>query len=109
MAKYSIVYLLPITYTTHVSILVKPWTDNAGSYNASQMGISWTYSSSTYIGAQSTRIQVGSKNKPQTSNWTIQTPVSCFGSNKKITAIAIIIIFELIQMLKIFFKVQGDF
>ena len=51
--------------------------------------ISWTYSSSTYISCSSGKIQIGSKNKPQTSAWTIQTPVSSFGSGKAIKAVSI--------------------
>lgn len=35
---------LPITYTTYISLEVQPWTDNSGSYSASQTGISWTLS-----------------------------------------------------------------
>ena len=50
----------------------------------------WTYSSSTYIGcSDNEKIQVGSKNNPQTSNWTIQIPVSSFGTNIKVTKVAI--------------------
>ena len=52
-------------------------------------GKSWTYTSSTYIGVTNSRIQVGSSNKPQTSNWTIQIPISSFGTNIKVTKVAI--------------------
>ena len=51
--------------------------------------IEWAYSSSTYIAQNNGNIQIGSKNNPQTSNWTIQTPISNFGQSIKITAISI--------------------
>lgn len=75
------------TYTFNNSIPTTGWTSSGGSQTINS--ISWSYSSSTYIGAQATRIQIGSKNNPQTSAWTIQTPVSSFGNNKKITAVSI--------------------
>ena len=74
-------------YTFNSSIPTTGWTTSGGSQTINS--ISWSYSSSTYIGAQATRIQIGSKNNPQTSAWTIQTPVSSFGNNKKITAVSI--------------------
>ena len=52
-------------------------------------GKAWTYSSSTYIGVTNSRIQVGSSNNPQTSNWTIQIPINSFGTNIKVTKVAI--------------------
>ena len=76
----------PTTYT-FTSIPTTGWSKNGGSQTINS--ISWTYSSSTFIGEQSSKIQVGSKNNPQTSAWTIQTAVSNFGTNKKVTAIAI--------------------
>lgn len=51
--------------------------------------ITWSYSSATYLSLNSSKIQIGSQKKPQTSAWTIQTAVSNFGSGKKITAISI--------------------
>ena len=57
--------------------------------NVTINGKTWTYSASTYIGSNGSRIQVGSSNNPQGSNWTIQIAVSSFGSGKKITAVAI--------------------
>lgn len=51
--------------------------------------ISWTYSVATYLGSTATQIQVGSKNNPQTTAWTIQTPISSFGENKVVTAVSI--------------------
>ena len=75
------------TYTFNSSIPTKGWSTSGGSQNINSK--SWTYSSSTYIGAQATRIQIGSQNNPQTSAWTIQTNVSNFGDNIRITSIAI--------------------
>lgn len=50
----------------------------------------WTYSSSTYIGcSDKEKIQVGSSKNPQTFNWTIQIPISSFGTNIKVTKVAI--------------------
>ena len=62
------------------------WSANGGTMSIN--GKSWTYSSSTYIGLNSSKIQIGSKNNPQTSNWTIQIPISSFGSNVKVTKVA---------------------
>ncbi len=75
------------TYTFNSSIPTTSWSTSGGSQTINS--ISWTYSSSTYIGATAARIQIGSKNNPQTSNWTIQTAISNFGSGKKVTAVAI--------------------
>jgi uncharacterized repeat protein (TIGR02543 family) len=75
------------TYTFNSSIPTTGWSTSGGSQTINSK--SWTYSSCTYIGAQATRIQIGSQKKPQTSAWTIQTAVSNFGSGKKITSIAI--------------------
>lgn len=65
-----------------------------GTYSASGgtstiNGVKWTYSSATYCSLNSSKIQIGSKNNPQTSNWTIQTAISNFGSGKKVTAISL--------------------
>ena len=76
----------PQTYNFS-SLPTTGWTTSGGSQTINSK--SWTYSSSTYIGNSSSRIQVGSKNNPQTSDWTISTAVSNFGSGKKITAISI--------------------
>ena len=64
----------------------KGWSTNGGSQTIN--GVTWTYSSSTYIGGGQ-RIQVGSKNNPQTTDWTIQAPISSFGQNKMVTAVSI--------------------
>lgn len=69
------------------SIPTTGWSTSGGSQTIN--GISWTYSSCTYIGESSSRIQIGSKNKPQTTAWTIQTPISAFGSGKAITGVSI--------------------
>lgn len=69
------------------SIPTTGWTTSGDSKTINS--ISWTYSSSTYIGATADKIQIGSKNNPQTTAWTIQTAVSNFGSGKKVTSIAI--------------------
>ena len=64
------------------------WKTNGGSQTIN--GKSWTYTSSTYIGcSDKAKIQIGSKNNPQTSNWTIQIPISSFGTNIKVTKVAI--------------------
>lgn len=47
--------------------------------------VNWTYTTSTYIAYSNGRLQIGSKNNPQTTDWSISTPVSSFGSNVKIT------------------------
>ncbi len=51
--------------------------------------VTWTYGSAEYLAISSNEVQIGSKNNPQTSGWTISTPVSSFGENQKITSIAI--------------------
>ena len=76
----------PATYTFS-SIPTTGWSSSGGSQTIN--GISWTYSSGTYVGQNGGRIQVGSSNNPQGYNWTIQTAISNFGSGKKITAVAI--------------------
>lgn len=73
------------TYTT--GTIPTGWSASGGSMTMNT--ISWTYSSATYLGVTSGKIQVGSSKKPQTSNWTIQTAISNFGSGKKVTAISI--------------------
>ena len=86
-AAFTGAWATPTTYTFNSSIPTSGWSTSGGSKTINS--ISWTYSSCTYIGAQSTRIQIGSKNNPQTSDWTISTAVTNFGSEKKITAISI--------------------
>ena len=76
----------PTTYNFS-SIPTTGWSTSGGSQTIN--GKSWTYSSCTYIGNSSSKIQVGSKKNPQTTDWTISTAVSNFGSGKKITAISI--------------------
>ena len=73
------------TYTT--GTIPTGWSASGGSMTMNT--ISWRYSSATYLGVTSGKIQVGSSRKPQTSNWTIQTAISNFGSGKKVTAISI--------------------
>lgn len=63
------------------------WSTSGG--NITMSNIQWAYSSSTYIGLNSSKIQIGSSKKPQTSDWTIQTPISNFGQSIKVTAISI--------------------
>ena len=64
------------------------WNTKGGSQSIN--GKSWTYSSATYIGcSDNANIQVGSKKNPQTTNWTIQIPISSFGANIKVTKVAI--------------------
>jgi hypothetical protein len=76
-------------FSETVTELPGSWSNSGG--NKTINGIQWTYSSSTTIQYDNshTKIQVGSKNNPQTTAWTIQTPVSSFGSGKKITAVTI--------------------
>lgn len=64
-------------------------TYSASGGNTTSNNIQWTYSSATYCGNNSSKIQIGSQKKPQTSAWTIQTAVSNFGSNKKVTSISL--------------------
>ena len=63
------------------------WSTSGG--NITMSNIQWAYSSSTYIGLNSSKIQIGSSKNPQTSDWTIQTPISNFGQSIKVTAISI--------------------
>ena len=93
-AVFALVFVLgvgnvwgaPTTYNFS-NLPTTGWNTSGGSQTIN--GKSWTYSSSTHISNNSSKIQVGSKNSPQTSNWTIQTAISNFGANKKITAVAI--------------------
>ena len=65
------------------------WSTNGGTQTISN--IPWTYSSSTYIALDNshTKVQIGSSKNPQTSDWTIQTPIASFGDNATVTEIAI--------------------
>jgi hypothetical protein len=64
------------------------WSTSGGTQTINN--VPWTYSSSTYIAATAaTGIQIGSRNNPQTTNWTIQTPISSFGSNITVTGVSI--------------------
>lgn len=89
------IFLLLSFFTTNLwgetynfsSIPTSGWKKEGGSQTIN--GKSWTYSSSLYIGVTNSRIQVGSSNNPQTSNWTIQIPISSFGANIKITKVSI--------------------
>ena len=69
------------------SLPTSGWTTKGGSQTINS--IVWTYSSATYIGNSSSRIQVGSKKNPQTTGWTIQTPITSFGGDKIVTSVAI--------------------
>lgn len=51
--------------------------------------ISWTYSTATYLGVSNNKVQIGSKNNPQTSDWTLSTSISNFGDGAKVTAVKI--------------------
>lgn len=92
--RLLLVMLLTLTASTawgatynFSNIPTSGWKTNGGSQTIN--GKSWTYSSSTYIGVTSSKIQVGSSKNPQTSNWTIQIPISSFGTNIKITKVSI--------------------
>ena len=50
--------------------------------------VQWTYSAATYLAINSSKVQIGSKNNPQTSAWTIKTPVSSFGNGKVVKAVS---------------------
>lgn len=63
------------------------WSTKGGSVKLNN--ISWTYSTSTYIAASGDKLQVGSKNNPQTSAFTFSTSVSNFGNGAKVTAVKI--------------------
>lgn len=78
-------YLWADTYT--LGTIPSGWSTSGG--NMTMNGKQWTYSSSTYIGLSSSKIQIGSKNNPQTSAWTISLPISSLGTGKKVTSIAI--------------------
>ena len=70
------------------NIPTSDWKTNGGSQTIN--GKSWTYSSATYVAcSDKAKIQIGSKKNPQTSNWTIQIPISSFGANIKVTKVAI--------------------
>ena len=71
------------------SIPTTGWSaTNGGSQTINS--VTWTYSQATYLGVNGGKIQIGSKNSPQTNAWTIQTPISSFGDNVTITAVSII-------------------
>ena len=69
------------------SIPTSGWKTAGGTQSINSK--TWTYSSSTYIGVTSSKIQIGSKNDPQISDWTIQIPISSFDTNIKVTKVAI--------------------
>ena len=73
-------------FDTQSSELPGSWAASGGTKTIN--GITWTYSSATYLSLDNshTKIQVGSSKNPQTSNWTISTSVSNFGT---ITSISI--------------------
>ena len=75
--------------TPSITEIPGSWSTSGGSKTINS--ISWTYSSATYIALDNshTKIQIGSKKNPQTTDWTIQTAISNFGSGKKVTAISI--------------------
>lgn len=76
----------PSTYNFS-SIPTTGWSaGNGGSQTINN--VSWTYSNATYLSG-GTKIQIGSKNSPQTNAWTIQTPVSSFGTGKAIKSVSI--------------------
>ena len=50
--------------------------------------VQWTYSAATYLAINNSKVQIGSKNNPQTSAWTIKTPVSSFGNGKVVKAVS---------------------
>lgn len=72
-----------VTYT--VTFPTTGWSTSGGSQNLNN--VTWTYAATGYIGATSDRLQVGSKNDPQTTDWTISTPISSFGANAIITSV----------------------
>lgn len=63
------------------------WNTAGGSITTN--GVTWSYSSSTYIANNNGSIQIGSGSNPQTTDWTIQAPVSSF--SETITKVAIIV------------------
>lgn len=64
------------------------WSTSGGTKTIN--GVVWSYSTSTYIALDNThtKIQVGSAKKPQTTNWTISTPISNFGAISSISVTA---------------------
>ena len=81
------VWATPTTYNFS-SIPTTGWSTSGSTVTINSK--TWTYSSATYIGNNNSRIQVGSSSKPQTTAWTIQTPVSSFfSSGKTISSISI--------------------
>ena len=82
----SSVWATPTTYN-FANIPSKGWAPGTGGSQTIN-GISWTYSSATWLAAGN-MIQVGSSKNPQTTAWTIQTPVSSFGTNIEITSVSI--------------------
>ena len=93
--RFLLVMFLTLTASTawgatynFSNIPTSGWKTNGGSQTIN--GKSWTYSSATYVGcSDKEKIQIGSRNNPQTSNWTIQIPISSFGANIKVTKVAI--------------------
>lgn len=72
-----------VTYT--VTFPTTGWSTSGGSQNLNN--VTWTYATASYIGITSNNLQIGSKNNPQTTNWTISTPISSFGANAIITSV----------------------
>lgn len=89
LLAFFIPSMIAVGQTTYnfSSIPTTGWNTNGSTVTIN--GVSWTYSSSTYISGGANGIQVGSKNNPQTTAWTIQTPISSFGENKRITGVSI--------------------
>lgn len=57
--------------------------------NITWSSVQWTYSSATYLAIDSSsRLQIGSKKNPQTTAWTIQTPISSFGTGKAVKSVS---------------------
>lgn len=69
------------------SIPTTGWSTSGG--NQTINNVSWSYSSCNYISVNSSKLQIGSKNNPQTSSWSIQTPISNFGNNVTVLAVSI--------------------
>lgn len=73
-----------VTYT--VTFPTTGWSTSGGSQNLNN--ITWTYAATGHIGtSNSGYLQIGSKNDPQTEDWTISTPISSFGANAIITSV----------------------
>jgi hypothetical protein len=52
--------------------------------------IVWQLTSATYVGFDANKgVQIGSSSSPQTTEWTLTTPISSFGNNIRITTIAV--------------------